>query len=67
MSIWKFSIQERQVRHGKKNRMQLTLDGCNEPFKDRFWCPKLQWFKTSPCPFVNRNECESYERMCGGL
>ncbi|OGR08186.1 MAG: hypothetical protein A2511_09270 [Deltaproteobacteria bacterium RIFOXYD12_FULL_50_9] len=67
MAIWKFSVQGREVRYGDKSRRQLTADGCNEPYKDRYWCPKRMWFRTSPCPFVNRNECENYELMCGGL
>ncbi len=67
MSIWKFSIQDDVVKSGDTERKKLTKDGCNEPFKGRFWCPKRQWFRSSPCPFINRNECECYELMCGCL
>ena len=67
MSVWKFSIQNNMVTYGEDTRPLLTKDGCNEPFKGRFWCPKRQWFRRSPCPFVNRNECESYELMCGSI
>lgn len=67
MAIWQFSIQENVVRIGEKQRRQITPDGCNEPFKDRYWCPKLRWFKHEPCPFINRRECENYVNMCGCL
>ncbi|MBU0730772.1 MAG: hypothetical protein KKE17_06365 [Proteobacteria bacterium] len=67
MAIWRFSIEEDTVRHGNHERSRITAQGCNEPFKDRYWCPKMHWFKISPCPFVNRQECENYETMCGCL
>ncbi len=67
MSVWRFSIQGTQVRNGDRTREKITRDGCNEPFKGRFWCPKLNWFRSEACPFVNRQECENYEVMCGCL
>ena len=67
MSVWKFSIEDEVVKQGEKQRLKLTRNGCNEPFRDRFWCPKRGWFRTEPCPFVNRNECENYRVMCGSL
>ena len=65
MSVWKFSIQGDIVTQGGKQRKKITREGCNEPFKDRYWCPKAQWFKKEHCPFVNRHECENFELMCG--
>lgn len=65
--IWKFEIRHATVRSGSRTRQQISKNGCNEPFKDRYWCPKLQWFQKSPCPFINRRECENYEVMCGSL
>lgn len=65
MSVWKFTIQGNLVKYGVKQRQKITGEGCNEPFKDRYWCPKSQWFKREPCPFVNRRECENFDRMCG--
>lgn len=67
MSVWKFEIHGNEVRYGKKVRRKLTHKGCNEPFKDYYWCPKLKWFRHAPCPFINQTECEIYKLMCGSL
>ena len=67
MAVWKFSIQENKVRYGNNKREKLTEDGCNEPYKNRYWCPKLQWFQCEPCPFLSQDECETFEIMCGAL
>ena len=45
----------------------ITCDGCNEPLKDRFWCPKKKWLFKECCPFFNRRECESFKRICCGV
>ncbi len=65
MTIWQFSIQAGQVHQGNKKRRTLTSNGCNEPFKDRYWCPKKQWFIKECCPFIDRRECSNYSRMSG--
>jgi len=65
MTIWQFTIQDREVQHGSRKRKLLTQKGCNEPFKDRFWCPKQKWFSKEPCPFINRRECENFSTMSG--
>ncbi|MBU0484217.1 MAG: hypothetical protein KKB30_06860 [Proteobacteria bacterium] len=67
MSVWRFSIVHNKVYYGEKQRTKLTKRGCNEPFKDRYWCPKQQWFRRAPCPFINQRECENYIKMCGCL
>ena len=67
MAVWRFSIQENKVRYGNKKREKLTGDGCNEPYKNRYWCPKLQWFQCEPCPLLSQDECETFEIMCGAL
>ena len=67
MAVWKFSVEENIVLHGNTKRQKITEDGCNEPFKGRYWCPKLQWFQLEPCPFQNQKECENFEIMCGAL
>lgn len=67
MSVWRFETREKVVRAGDYERKMLTPDGCNEPFKNRFWCPKRGWFLREPCPFVNKQECDTYKRMCGSL
>ncbi len=64
-SIWQFSVQAGQVNQGMKQRRMLTSNGCNEPFKDRYWCPKKQWFMKEACPFIDRRECSNYARMSG--
>ncbi len=65
--IWTFSIDNNRVTCGSRQRTQLSANGCNEPFKNRYWCPKTQWFMKEPCPFINRRECENYRAMCGSL
>ncbi|OGQ94288.1 MAG: hypothetical protein A2521_14055 [Deltaproteobacteria bacterium RIFOXYD12_FULL_57_12] len=65
MALWKFTIIGNTVSHGTKQRQKLTHHGCNEPFKDSYWCPKLQWFRREACPFISRNECENFDLMCG--
>lgn len=56
---------------GKFERSLLTKDtsvscSCNEPYKTRYWCPKLKWFMTEECSFINRFECELWEDQCYG-
>ena len=67
MPIWKFAIEGNTVKAGNRIRKKLTPRGCNEPFRGRYWCPKLQWFRPEACPFENKNECEAFETMCGSL
>ncbi|MEJ2689779.1 MAG: hypothetical protein P8130_07490 [Deltaproteobacteria bacterium] len=67
MTIWKFSVEENTVKAGSRTRKKITAMGCNEPFKGRYWCPKLQWFRPEVCPFENKNECEAFKTMCGSL
>ena len=65
--ILRFEIAGKEVSCGSKKRTRVTRNerGCNEPFKDWFWCPKQKWFMRAQCPFANFHECESYKRMCG--
>lgn len=65
--IWSFKIHDNTVTAGSRKRQQLSGNGCNEPFKNRYWCPKRQWFSKEICPFINRRECENYEVMCGSI
>lgn len=65
MAIWKFTVNDKDVTYGTHNRRLLTPRGCNEPFKDRYWCPKKKWFVTDICPFINRRECENFAQMSG--
>ncbi len=67
MSVWRFRIEGEHVYHGDECRQKNTRDGCNEAYLGRFWCPKIQWFRITPCPFVSRRECENYIQMCGCL
>ena len=67
MTVWRFEINGDEVQYGRKKRPKLTENGCNEPYKDRYWCPKLQWFHSEPCPFLCPEECENFETMCGIL
>lgn len=65
--VWRFTLIDGVVKNGIKRRKQLTYSGCNEPFRDRYWCPQKKWFNKAPCPFANRRECENYALMCGSL
>ncbi|MDH5297750.1 MAG: hypothetical protein OEV91_01885 [Desulfobulbaceae bacterium] len=67
MSIWKFTVEDEMVRYGDNKRQRLTTQGCNEPFRGRYWCPKLKWFRKESCPFTNQRECTNFEAMCGSL
>ncbi|WP_320170442.1 hypothetical protein [Maridesulfovibrio sp.] len=67
MTVLSVRIEGRSFVVGNRDRKMLTRDGCNEPFKDRFWCPRKKWFMKSPCPFINKQECGNYRNMCGSL
>lgn len=67
MPIWRFSIQNKMVKWGKRERRRITHNGCNEPFKGHYWCPEIHWFRREACPFISRYECEIYKLMCGCL
>lgn len=67
MAVWRFDVRSQQVWMGKRHRPAVTRDGCNEPFKGRYWCPSRRWFQQEPCPFMNRNECRNFQWMCGCL
>jgi len=64
-SVWRFEVRDEVVMIGSRNRRKITPTGCNEPFKDRYWCPKRQWFQREACPFANLRECNNFENMCG--
>lgn len=65
MAIWQFTVQSREVSYGDHKRRLLSPTGCNEPYKDRYWCPKKKWFSKDACPFINKRECENFALMSG--
>ncbi len=65
MALWRFTLTGNTVHHGHRTRKQLTRNGCNEPFKDRYWCPRKKWFMKEACPFINQRECRNFEEMSG--
>ncbi len=65
MALWQFTLLGNTVSYGKKSRKKLTKHGCNEPFRDRYYCPQKKWFMKEPCPFLCQHECRNYEAMCG--
>ena len=67
MTLLNVHIEDNYIVIGSKRRKMLTEHGCNEPFKDRFWCPRKKWFMKGPCPFLNKIECGNYKQMCGSL
>lgn len=67
MSLWQVQVKDQYLYMGGKKRVILNAHGCNQPFKNRFWCPQRKWFLNEPCPFVNKWECNNYRRICGSL
>ena len=67
MAIIRFSILGNVVHFGARERQKITSSGCNEPYKDRYWCPRKKWFNKEPCPFLCLRECENYQAMCGSV
>ncbi|MFZ5774573.1 MAG: hypothetical protein ACOY3Z_03705 [Thermodesulfobacteriota bacterium] len=67
MTVIRFAILDEVVRFGGRERQMLTANGCNEPYKNRYWCPKRKWFNSEPCPFSCQQECDNYQAMCGAL
>lgn len=65
--LWKVETQGDAIVIGGRSRPKLNPRGCNQPFKNVFWCPRRSWFRNEPCPFVNRRECNNYAMMCGAL
>lgn len=67
MNLWQVSTTDSHIAFGPYRRKKLYPSGCNEPFKGRFWCPGRGWFLKGPCPFVNKQECGNFRRMCGAI
>jgi hypothetical protein len=67
MALWMVSPGNGTIRFGSKSREMITPTGCNEPFKNSFWCPGKKWFSKKPCPFTCRQECDNFRRMCGAI
>jgi hypothetical protein len=67
MALWNVSHANGKVRFGSFTRKATTPSGCNEPFKNAFWCPKRKWFAAQPCPFSSKYECMSFARFSGSL
>ncbi|MEW6501401.1 MAG: hypothetical protein ACOY8P_04320 [Thermodesulfobacteriota bacterium] len=67
MALWHFEIEGDVVTMGGRTRRKLTKNGCNEPFKGRYWCPKRQWFQRESCPFATLQECDNFETQCGAI
>lgn len=72
--IFQFKVLKDGVHtwNSRKPRMRLSAnaEGCNEPFKDRFYCPKKKWFTKAPCPFESREDCRnvnSHQKCRGGF
>lgn len=67
MNVWQVQMDGNQMMFGSSRRPMFSDQGCNEPFKTYFWCPRRKWFRKEPCPFGSRGECDTYRRMCGSL
>jgi hypothetical protein len=65
MSLWQVRTQGANINLGGTLRPLKNPNGCNQPFMGRYWCPKKRWFRGEPCPFVNRRECDNFNRLCG--
>ncbi len=64
--VLSFEVKGGKASFAGQKRTALTRRGCNEPFKDRFWCPKQRWFMMERCPFMNQRECRNFAETCGG-
>lgn len=67
MAVWRVRTEGNVIHLGDQKRKMLTSRGCNEPFHESYWCPKRKWFRKEPCPFINKNECNTYYKLCGSL
>lgn len=67
MIISSIKIENGYLVVGFKKVKLFNLSGCNQPFKDSFFCPHKKWFMSEPCPFESKAECSMYARWCGGL
>jgi hypothetical protein len=67
MAVLRVGYDNGRMRLGSYSRQATTASGCNEPFRNVYWCPKKRWFSKEPCPFVNRQECMNFTRFCGGI
>jgi hypothetical protein len=67
MAVWRVKSEGDAISFGSFERKKFNRNGCNEPFKNAFWCPKKRWFAKEPCPFVNKWECMNYARFCGAI
>lgn len=67
MTVIRFAIVGDTVLFGRRRRRKISENGCNEPYRGRYWCPKKKWFNREPCPFLCQRECENYQAMCGCL
>jgi hypothetical protein len=67
MAVIRMSHSDGRMRIGSFTRKATTSSGCNEPFKNAYWCPKRKWFAKEPCPFSNRFECMSFARFSGAI
>ena len=67
MSLWQVKIEGEYIHIGDVKRRKTHPHGCNERFKDVYWCPRKRWFNRAPCPFVNWHECDIFQRMCGNI
>ncbi|HBG49468.1 MAG TPA: hypothetical protein DDW90_08215 [Cyanobacteria bacterium UBA9971] len=67
MKIIAIACNDRFFTIGKTRRKIITSNGCNEPCKNRFYCPKRNWLMLEKCPFLNLNECNNFVKMCGKI
>lgn len=67
MTVWSVKTDGKNICFGTVRRRMVSRNGCNEPFKGAYWCPKKKWFQKEPCPFASKLECQSWQRMAGSL
>lgn len=67
MALLRIAHGNGRMRFGSYSRKATTPSGCNEPFRNNYWCPKRKWFAKEPCPFVNKQECMNFMRLAGGI
>ncbi len=60
--VGNYTFDDGFVKETTKNK-----DGCNHPYKKRFYCPLKQWFMKEPCNHKNMSECLYYNGKQGKM
>ena len=57
----KFKVGDYSFDDGIICEKTKDKNGCNHPYKGRYYCPLKKWFMTQMCDYENMKECTSHE------